>query len=87
MTSMNVMTVPMTVVTTHFVSILMEPMNASVTKEMVPNGPLTMDQLNAICKVGCLFPMVGVSILPIAEVGPNDHREDAPHFNFPFRQS
>ena len=25
--------------------------------------------------------MVVVSILPHAEFGPNDHREDAPHFN------
>ena len=30
------------------------------------------------CKVG--FPMVVVSILPHAEIRPNDHREDAPHF-------
>ena len=33
-----------------------------------------------IYKVGCVFPMVIVSILPHAEFGPNDHREDAPHF-------
>ena len=26
--------------------------------------------------------MVAVSILHHAEFGPNDHREDAPHFNF-----
>ena len=32
-------------------------------------------------KVGCVFPMVVVSILPHAEFGPNDHREDAPHFS------
>ena len=32
------------------------------------------------CKVGRVFPMVVVSILPHAEFGPNDHREDAPHF-------
>ena len=31
-------------------------------------------------KVGCVFPMVIASILPHAEFGPNDHREDAPHF-------
>ena len=31
-------------------------------------------------KVGCVFPMVVVSILPHAEIGPNDHREDALHF-------
>ena len=28
------------------------------------------------------FPMVVVSILPHAEFGPNDHREDAPHFTY-----
>ena len=32
-------------------------------------------------KVGCVFPMVVVSILPHAEFGPNDHRKDALHFN------
>ena len=31
-------------------------------------------------KVGCVFPMVVIPILPQAEFGPNDHREDAPHF-------
>ena len=31
-------------------------------------------------KVGCLFPMVVVSILPHADFGPNDHRDDALHF-------
>jgi len=30
--------------------------------------------------VGCIFPMVIVSLLQHAEFGPNDHREDAPHF-------
>ena len=33
-----------------------------------------------IFKVGCVFPMVLVSILPHAEFGRNDHRENAPHF-------
>ena len=33
-------------------------------------------------KVGCIFPMVVVSILPQAEFGPNDHQEDAPYFTF-----
>ena len=36
--------------------------------------------MNDSSKVGCVFPMVVVSILPHAEFGPNDHREDAPHF-------
>ena len=31
-------------------------------------------------KVGCVFAMVVVSILPHAKFGRNDHREDAPHF-------
>ena len=31
-------------------------------------------------KLGCIFPMVIVSILPHTEFGPNDHWEDAPHF-------
>ena len=31
-------------------------------------------------KVGCVFPMVTVSILLHVEFGRNDHREDAPHF-------
>ena len=32
-------------------------------------------------KVGCVFLMAFVSILPRAQLGLNDHREDAPHFN------
>ena len=32
-------------------------------------------------KVGCVLPMVVASILLHAEFGPNDHREEAPHFN------
>ena len=32
-----------------------------------------------IYKVGCVFPMVIIPILPQAELGPNEHREDAPH--------
>ena len=33
-----------------------------------------------ITKVGCIFPMFVVSLLPHAEFGKSDHREDAPHF-------
>ena len=33
-------------------------------------------------KVGCVFPMGVVSILPHAELGPNVNREDEPHFSF-----
>ena len=29
-------------------------------------------------KVGCVFPMVVVPILPDVEFGPNDYRDDAP---------
>ena len=32
-------------------------------------------------KVGCVFPMVFVSILPHAEFGPNDHLYHAHHLN------
>ena len=32
------------------------------------------------CKVGCIFLMVTVSLLPRAVFGPTDHREDPPHF-------
>ena len=47
--------------------------------------PLGLQVLN-LCqninwnKVGCIFPMVVVSILPQVEFGPNDHREDTPLF-------
>ena len=34
-----------------------------------------------IIKVGCVFPMVVVSILPHEEFGPNYHRKYAPHVN------
>ena len=33
-----------------------------------------------IGEVGCVVVVVIVSILPHAEIGPNDHRQDAPHF-------
>ena len=38
-------------------------------------------------KVGCVFPMVDVSILPHAEFGSNDHQVDAPHFIRRFRKN
>jgi len=31
-------------------------------------------------KVGCVFSVGVVSILPRAKLRPNDHHEDAPHF-------
>ena len=39
------------------------------------------ETLYLYCKVGCAYPMVAISIVPQAEFGPNDYREDAPHFN------
>ena len=36
--------------------------------------------LLAVSKVGGVFPMVVASKLAHAEFGPNDHREDVPHF-------
>ena len=35
-------------------------------------------------KVGCILPVVVVSILHHVEFGPNDHREDASLFNWRF---
>ena len=39
---------------------------------------LVSKSLVSSSKVGCVFPMVIVSILSQAEFGPNDHRVDAP---------
>ena len=36
--------------------------------------------LSKRCKVGCVFPMDVVSLLPHEEFGRNDHREGPPHF-------
>ena len=36
--------------------------------------------VKSVSKVGCVFPMIVVSILPHAEFGPNDQWEDAAHF-------
>ena len=33
-----------------------------------------------LSKVGCVFPMVVVSMMPRADFGPSDHRDDALHF-------
>ena len=41
-------------------------------------------------KAGCVISMVIVSILPHAELGPNDHQDDAPHCtenNWKYRKS
>ena len=37
--------------------------------------------------VGCVFPVVTVSILLHVEFGRNDHREDAPHFTITIREA
>ena len=39
-----------------------------------------LEELEREIKVGCVFSMVAVSILPHAEFGPNDHQDEAPHF-------
>ena len=41
-----------------------------------------MNHKNEENKVGCVFPIVIVSILPYAEFGPNDHRKKHPNFIF-----
>ena len=38
----------------------------------------TVDEIASVF-VGCIFPIVTVSMLPHLEFGRNDHREDAPH--------
>ena len=43
--------------------------------ESVSRGSMTRKR----CKVGCVFPMVVVTLLLHAEFGLNDHREKAPH--------
>ena len=48
--------------------------------DRVSLGKTFFNPLKLKDKVRCVFPMVIVSILPHAEFGSNDHREDAPHF-------
>ena len=36
-------------------------------------------------KIECVFPIVDVSILPYAELGSDNHQEDAPHFSCPLQ--
>ena len=50
----------------------------------VKNTVKTYDSSILNPKMGRVFPMVVVSIPPHAVFGPNDHREDAPHFSFLF---
>ena len=49
--------------------------NQDLNELFVQNGNIV-----STTKVGCVYAMVIVSILPHAEFGPNDHREDAFHF-------
>lgn len=44
-------------------------------------GPYYMVHCKLPYKVGCVFPVAVISILPQAESGPYHHREDAPHFS------
>ena len=50
-------------------------------EELKPKGK-THSFAKSPNKVGCIFPMVVISIVRHAELGRNDHREDAPHFTF-----
>ena len=54
------------------------PVN-TLNAELLSSIKTNIDQ-GISAKVGCPFPVVLVSILPHAEFGPDDHREDAPHF-------
>ena len=56
------------------------PENLKFSGWVFQDLPIRVKLLQDI-KVGCVFPMVVVSILPHAEFGQNDHREDAPHFS------
>ena len=48
--------------------------------DRVSLGKTFFNPLNLKDKVGCVFPMVIVSMLSHAEFGPNDYGEDEPHF-------
>ena len=47
----------------------------------ISNLELTPNPILTLIKVGCVFAMVIVSILPHEKFGRNDHRKDTPHFN------
>ena len=59
----------------HFIKIFddLSPL-LYVFKSFIPQKLLFMN------KVECAFPVVVVCLLPHAEFGRNDHREDTPHF-------
>jgi len=48
--------------------------------EIILNGQGKFCFITVQYKVGYVFLMVDVAILPHVEFGRNDHREDAPHF-------
>ena len=50
-------------------------------EELKPKGKIHRF-VNSPNKVGCIFLMAVIFLLPHAELGRNDHREDAPHFAF-----
>ena len=50
----------------------------------IGNMSLKYFELNSQNKVGCVFLMVGVSMLSHAEIGRNDRQEGAPYFINPF---
>ena len=62
---------------TSFITLLLKKISENGTS-------LALNEDNSVSPlfdtVGCVFPMVVVSILPHAEFGPNEHRVDAPHF-------
>ena len=43
-------------------------------------GPVQFENTKIGCNVECIFPRVVVSMLPNAEIGPNNHQEVAFHF-------
>ena len=63
---------------TSFVTLLLKKISENGTS-------LALNEDNSVSlffdTVGCVFPIVVVSILPHAEFGPNYHRVDAPHFS------
>jgi len=57
-----------------------EKMGELSVEGMVYYRCLQWNSKRGINKVGCAFLVDGVSILLQAKFGPNDHREETPHF-------
>ena len=49
-------------------------------RDRVSLGKIFFNPLNLNDKVGCVYPMVIISMLSHAEFGPNHHGEDVLHF-------